>query len=191
MKKGALLQFKGYTHPKLHSFAACVCLLHQLPALEGEEEKKFKRLKTNKKAQLPSLHKMTRSLVGFVSGFRARNALWDQMLQIFHIRGQAVKTRGVSGRATCLVGVQAGLCWIQQPALPSGAFWDTGSRAWLSGSLQGPSDHRLKHQFPGLGSSGRYLRSLPEWGPGRVSSQTPAQVHLIFLALSCFFFRME
>lgn len=48
-------------------------------------------------AQLPSLHKTRRTLVRFVSALRSRNALQDQMLQTFHFRGEAVKTRRVLG----------------------------------------------------------------------------------------------
>lgn len=129
----------------------------------GENER-IQMVKNKQKAQLQSLEKTKKRLAGFVSAFRARNALLGQVLERWGCQDQ----RG-SGPATCLVGGQAG----QHGICPTPHLW--GSQGCMLTSLAalaltGPIQQEVWASVPWSGSKRtvskvpsrvEFVRSLP------------------------------
>lgn len=149
----------------------------------GENER-IQMVKNKQKAQLQSLEKTKKRLAGFVSAFRARNALLGQVLERWGCQDQ----RG-SGPATCLVGGQAGQHGICPTTPPLGI---SGMHAHIPGC---PRPH-WAHSARGLSvSSLVWVQAYSFQGPfqGGICEESSKLHHkyLIFVALGCFFFKMD
>lgn len=163
------------------------CFLYMfgtLVAYPVGENERIQMVKNKRKAQLQSLEKTRKRLAGFVSAFRARNALLGRVLERWGCQDQ----RG-SGPATCLVGGQAGQHGICPTTPPLGI---SGMHAHIPG-CPGPY---WAHSARGLGiSSLVWVQVYSFQGPfqGGICEESSKlhRKYLIFVAFSCFFFKMD